>query len=245
METATDPTRPTIDERYTSASNTDDLTMDVQVQATQPADVLIAAGWSRSRLGAALQRLHSEWDGAEKPRKPTQLQIDALAAVWPRAKIPSSEFPLVLSEREMSRRRVAEEKGIPAKAARQAHDWWVHELGLLFQKLKTLPEVRERLERWARQQGIEDEKAKVAQVLSFWLDHTCRTCGGARWEVIPGTNRQSNRLCQACKGSGEMQLPHGLDGRRIEREINTSVRASADSMAAKLRRYHRPARKSD
>jgi hypothetical protein len=34
METATDPTRPTIDERYTSASNTDDLTMDVQVQAT-------------------------------------------------------------------------------------------------------------------------------------------------------------------------------------------------------------------
>lgn len=58
--------KPTIDERYTRAGNSRNLS--VEEERSGDADVLIAAGWSRNRLGAALLRLHSEWDSAEKPR---------------------------------------------------------------------------------------------------------------------------------------------------------------------------------
>ena len=56
----------TVAEAYSSAGNTSDLT--VKADKRTDADVLIAAGWSPGLLGAALLRLHSEWDGAAKKR---------------------------------------------------------------------------------------------------------------------------------------------------------------------------------
>ena len=61
-----DATKPGIEERYSSATNTS--TMKMEVERAMPIDVLTAAGWSQSRIGAALLRLHSEFDAAEKPR---------------------------------------------------------------------------------------------------------------------------------------------------------------------------------
>jgi hypothetical protein len=58
--------RATVEERYSRANNSSNLTVD-EIR-TGDADVLIAAGWARHRIGSALLRLHSEWDGAEKPR---------------------------------------------------------------------------------------------------------------------------------------------------------------------------------
>lgn len=57
----------TVDESYSSAGNTDDLT--VTPERRTDVDVLIAAGWAPGMLGAALMRLHSEWDGAAKPSR--------------------------------------------------------------------------------------------------------------------------------------------------------------------------------
>lgn len=57
----------TIEERYISATQAS--TLKVEAEKSGPADVLIAAGWSMSRVGAALLRLSSEWDGsAKRPR---------------------------------------------------------------------------------------------------------------------------------------------------------------------------------
>lgn len=61
-----DTTKPGIEERYSSATNTS--TMKMEVERSMPVDVLTAAGWSQSRIGSALLRLHSEFDAAEKPR---------------------------------------------------------------------------------------------------------------------------------------------------------------------------------
>lgn len=69
-----DTTKPTVDERYTRASNSRNLT--VKEIHSGDADVLIAAGWSKSRIGAALLRLHSEWDSAEKPRLSREVAKD-------------------------------------------------------------------------------------------------------------------------------------------------------------------------
>lgn len=53
------------DERYTIAITTDNLKMDTRDHAPiGDVDVLTAAGWSRARIGSALLRLASEFDGA-------------------------------------------------------------------------------------------------------------------------------------------------------------------------------------
>ena len=54
----------TIEERYISATQATNLK--VEADRGGSADVLIAAAWSMSRVGAALVRLHSEWDGSAK-----------------------------------------------------------------------------------------------------------------------------------------------------------------------------------
>ena len=56
----------TVDEAYSSAGNTSDLT--VKAERRSDADVLIASGWTPGLLGGVLMRLHSEWDGAAKKR---------------------------------------------------------------------------------------------------------------------------------------------------------------------------------
>jgi hypothetical protein len=57
--------KPDIGEMYTSATHASNLR--VEADRPGPADMIIAAGMSHSRLGAALLRLHSEYDGASKP----------------------------------------------------------------------------------------------------------------------------------------------------------------------------------
>lgn len=75
--------KPTIDETYSRAGNTSDLTVDPEARGA--ADVLIAAGMvglspSKS-LGMALMRLHSEYDGAARLRDgATAIDVALLAA---------------------------------------------------------------------------------------------------------------------------------------------------------------------
>lgn len=59
--------KPGIEEIYQVAGNTSNLT--VEADRRGAGDVLIAAGWSPSRLGMALLRLHSEWDGCSRHPK--------------------------------------------------------------------------------------------------------------------------------------------------------------------------------
>ena len=60
----------TVDEAYSSACNTSNLS--VKAEQRNDGDVLIACGMTPGLLGAALLRLHSEWDGTAKPRKLTE-----------------------------------------------------------------------------------------------------------------------------------------------------------------------------
>jgi len=54
----------TLDERYQSAVNSQDLT--ARSDGRSDVDSIVAVAWSRSHLGAALLRLHSQWDGAAR-----------------------------------------------------------------------------------------------------------------------------------------------------------------------------------
>jgi hypothetical protein len=226
---STNEERAGIEERYTSATNTSDLTVDTRHR--RPVDDIIAAGWSRSRIGAALLRLHSEWDGSEKPQKATPEALQALAESFPREK-----GGLVAYRMRADAGREVTKLLKPLEAAqRQAQVWHLHELGLLFQKLKTLPEVRQQLVQWCGRVGMSGGPHKVAEVISWWLDPTCHVCDGQKWELIPGTRSHSNRTCRACHGSGEAYLPHGQDGRKMLRFINDCLQAARASMRGRFR----------
>lgn len=72
----------TITERYQSAANSQDL----RSKPGRDGDVeaLVSVAWNRSRIGAALMRLHSDWDGLAKRGgrlEQTFLQLKALPEV--------------------------------------------------------------------------------------------------------------------------------------------------------------------
>lgn len=71
--------RPGIEENYSGAVNTTNLRMEVREDSPDgAAGVLIAAGWSPSRLGAALMRLHTEYDSTSIPPGETSATDRAL-----------------------------------------------------------------------------------------------------------------------------------------------------------------------
>lgn len=134
-DTNTGSERPDIEELYQTASNTSNLKVEAERRGS--GDVLIAAGWSASRVGMALLRLHSEWDASEKPLKPTKESVRALVGTFQR-NLPGEKT-------------VAVTKGEKAKpltgteAQHYAAAWYAHEVGMLLGKLKGLPSVREQL----------------------------------------------------------------------------------------------------
>lgn len=70
-------TKPDVTERYTNATHATSLK--VEADKGGAADLLIACGWSPSRLGSALLRLHSEYDGVEHPKRGTAIYAHEFA----------------------------------------------------------------------------------------------------------------------------------------------------------------------
>jgi len=201
-----------IDEKYTSATHSSN--MRVQSERRGDADVMIAAGWSPSRVGMALLRLHSEYDGVQHPRKMQQAAIEAYAQ------------NLI---------------GTPAQRINQAHAdaarWHQHELELLLGKLKILPDVREQLTLQADKWGMDKPGHVAASVLMWWLDRVCPVCHGRQFEGIDNTPMLSKIVCPVCRGSGEREFPCGDDGRRLAVFIDDCLARARVSIKQRL--HHR------
>ena len=207
--------KPTTEERYTTATHAKSLV--VNPDSGGAADMLIAAGWSKNRLGAALMRLASEWDGAQKPQA---LSPQAIAAVAKRLAGAASPTP------EHHR-----------QARKQAADWLLHEQKILMGHLKTLPEVRAYLTEYAAAKGYSKPADLVMGSLMWWLDPVCRVCHGKRWEVIKDTGRLSDRVCPACRGSGRRDKGMRIESESIIGYFDDCVRTARTMMRKKLRQY--------
>lgn len=215
MSTPTD--RPSIDERYSSATHATKLTVDPD--HTGAADMLIAAGWSESRLGTALLRLVSEWDGASKPQPMHARGINILAI-------------------EIAREKGRDLADADHKEARQqAVKWLEHEHKILMGKLKTLPEVRAALTAWVHDQRIPDHQTVAAETLMWWLDATCKHCHGRKWEIIKDTGRLSDKVCPACRGSGYRPHPAGIHATPVLIFLDRCVQKGRESMKYRLRQF--------
>ncbi len=210
---------PDVAEQYASATNASNLRVEMDAGRRGPADILMAAAWSPSRLGSALLRLHSEWDGAQHPRKMTAEAVQALALTLA---VPKDCPPARKSAAQL------------AEARKTADAWHAHEVGILLGRLKTLPDVREHLTHQAAAWGCDNPRNVAASVLRWWLDRKCPTCNGTKFEVIAGTGRQSGKVCKSCKGVGEAHIPCWEPGRKMAKYMDDAVNQARTQIRNRL-----------
>jgi hypothetical protein len=228
---------PTIEEGYGTAIGSSNLKFDAERPGA--VQLIIAAGLSPHMLGSALMRLRTEWDTVAKPVPATPEQLRALAASYPR-----EPGGLVLVQRKplLNGKPAEPELVTPMVAAqRQADEWHATEMRNLLQRLKSLPMVRDALNRWATAEGIEGAPHVVAAVMLWWLNNTCPVCKGAKNKVVEGTGRTSAKLCRECKGSGEMRVPHGFLGRKVLGYMNHCRTDASAHLRAMKWRHQAPA----
>lgn len=202
----------TVDERYTSAIHASNLRCETRDGAPiNAADVLIAVGWSPSRLGAALMRLHSEYDGVAKPR-------------------PVCHEGLV----RMALKHKGTQKERETLAQIEAANWLQNEKALFLGKLKALPAVIEQI-------TIQSVKWEISNPIGFarvsvghWLNQLCDKCHGVKFELIPNTPSTSAKTCNACNGIGLSVTPYGGDGRRMANYMDYCVEMGRRSIKQRL-----------
>ncbi len=207
----------TIEEAYTSAASSSDLRCETRDGAPRSdTDLLIAAGWSPSRVGAALLRLHTEWDGAghSRPSVGADFMHDAKARQPDAGKQTAAEV------------KIEADRLAKAQNEQQAM--------LLMTHLKTMPAVREQLILQLGKWSVEDADRIAGAVLRWWLAPNCRLCQGRKFELIQNTGRLSNKHCKLCEGSGKVRIPHGEVGRRLVNFMEDCVHISRVSMKKRL-----------
>lgn len=202
--------RPTVAETYAGAIGSGSTHTDSH--RTKPADLVAAAGMSPYRMGTALMRLVSEWHGGATPPKATPL-----------------------TEREL-RKQGMDADLVQAEARRlaaQCADWSLHENKRRFQRLKTLPMIREALQQWVLQRGWVEQgylyvEQLVADTIRQFLAPACSACEGRKRKVVQ--SRAVGPECRRCRGTGESDLQHGGRGRALLAYMRTCANQAAADM---------------
>lgn len=215
------PTKPTLAERLASASNSRDLSVNVDTRTD--ADYLISSGIQPAKLGRLVYQLMSEWDARLKPRVLTDADIEAVAQQMPR-----------LVKRTTDRRGVRETEALDLVGARAAAAAWLqHQRIETLTKLPTFPRLMDAHAGFMPRVlalGVADARTKLVDVLLWWCDRRCPVCGG--------TNLAKGKTCKACHGFGTRDVPHGAEGLRISEHIAAEVDASRAGTAAALKRMN-------
>lgn len=213
------PTKPTLAERLTSASNSRDLSVNIETRSD--ADYLISAGLQRSALGRLVYQLMAEWDARLKPRELTDAEIEKVAEQMP-----------LLVKRTTDRRGARVTESLDLAGARAAAALWQKQQRReILEKLPAFQKLMDPhagLMPWVLALGAEDARGKLADVLLWWCDRRCPSCGG--------TNLAKGRTCKACHGFGTRDVPHGAEGLQISEHIATLVDNSRAGTLAVLKR---------
>lgn len=198
--TTTEDTRVRIDERYSVAIGASNLRVGEQ---SSQADVILAAGLQRNRLGSLLMRLQAEYDAvrseivlAEHNRRAREAELAALERSTGKA-VKRGEH-------------TAEDGAYLVQAARDETDKITQADHLMIlSQLKTLREAKEAIgahaivmatrHRFMRDNGV---VLKIAgRVIDVWLRPACNPCNGTGWKAT-GYAGEAPRQCSACKGTG-------------------------------------------
>lgn len=216
----------TTQERYARAVQSSSLRIEVGERGD--ADILIAAGWCKSRFGGGLMRLRAEWDGAERwgiriPLKPTKRAIMVEAQVRHERKTVQHKG----GGREVLVRKITKDSMQSARVKLESR--YESELKRVFSALKTLPAVTTDLQIKLALDGVSSDLA--APLLLYWLDPVCKVCGGT------GFQAKAEKGCGKCREHpGLAAVPGGEEGRRVLAFLN----GCAGHAANEVRDYCRP-----
>lgn len=180
--------------------------------------------WYRAEVERLLGRLQAF------PSVREQLTIQATKWGMGRSGDPITRAELS-EERENDDAMLAKHQALVATAAdedekRQAQatlDYWTRAV-----------EKRRRAE-WAEE--FDRASVKAVATIRYWLAQQCSACHGTRWQLIPGTNRQSDRMCPVCeqnKMSGYAPPPYQQEGRRLANYLDKCLQAAHTSLRRNL-----------
>lgn len=166
------------------------------------------------KIGRYVQNLMTEWDACARPRPMTAEGITKIAEAMPRIK----------TEKRNKRGGVKVVESLDMAGARAHFDEWMdgerrRVLGRL-RSLNRLMDPDSGLLPWVMNQGIQNAREKLLDVLGWWADRNCPEC--------QGTRERGGKLCKACHGSGHREVPHGHQGRAISEYIARKVDAARD-----------------
>lgn len=223
-----------VEEAYTSATTTSDMRVVADCDKQGDAETIIAAGMSKSAAGACFMRLHGEWSRSEKPRLPTAEAVKKLADSLTFDQLVKMRADLGLASIG-NLKPSAVVSHMAAEA--QAKAWYVDEVEMLLGKTKSFHSAKAylvaHLQAWSSHTEVVIAQAST-EVLIWWLDKQCKVCNGTQWEVASGTNRQTNRPCKACRGSGLAKLPRADEGRRLANYLDDCVQIARTSIKKRL-----------
>ncbi len=214
---------PCVGERYAGAVSTSNLTAPPEFRPTD-AYVLVASGLGRKSIGGWLMRLQTEWERTAKPQRAKPPTVAEYVAKLPHIVLREENGRSVRGPNVEKAKRMHEEA---VKAIPQWHD---AEIRMLKNRMRDMPQVRDHLCTWlygeafvnlrddlaafpdrkAEHPDFAKAEAMVAETILYWLDDTCQTCHGKRWQLVPNTNRLSNRKCPACAGTGIQREPKSM-----------------------------------
>jgi len=207
----------TIEERVSTSIQAKNLRD--EADKSSQTDILKALAWSKSRLGSALLRLHSEYDAIEKPRKLTHEAMVALALT-------------MHSDATTAKERVKEKETL---AQREASKWYANEKALFLGKLKTLPSVVNQVKIQCEKWCMEEPQHVATVIVGHWLNQVCPECNGLKFEVIPDSPVLSDKQCKACHGTGLKRAPYGDAGKRLLNHLDECVHSSEMSIRDRLK----------
>ena len=171
--------RASIEEQYIGSCSSSNLRLENDSERRSNADILIASGMSKSHVGGALMRLHSEY-------------------------------------------------------SRVARDATETDYRLMMMQLKTLHVALVAVADWAEDVNIDRPRKVALAVIAHWLDHVCGTCDGQRFQRIKDSPVLSTKPCKACQGVGEIALPYGEAGRRVDKYMLSCLQSWKSATARRL-----------
>lgn len=224
-----DQDRATLAERYAGAMNTTQMRV---LPTPGDVDILIAAGWVRDGLSAALFRLRNEWDLAAGEYRLAAYQLRA-AEIEVRdlcrqiERNPDPEFRRTTMRKGCEILRRAERAALTARALALVH-------------LQTLDPAKKALcafaighatrERFLRSDDVVSRIAMKA--LEVWLDEVCRACSGVGY--LGGNGLVPRMKCPNCDTTG--RRPARLGDSDADHEFGRSILSAMERKAAFIER---------
>lgn len=214
----------TTQEQYARAVQSSSLRMNTDEHSRGDADVLVAAGWSKSRFGSALMRLQSEWDGMERliPTKPTKRDVAKAA----QESIESSVVDVKGKQRLVHTR--SHKAEYMEESRKRLESSYAAQMQRTVAPLKTLRSAGLHLSVKMALDGVTDEDLP-ARLLLYWLNPKCGVCHGT------GIQPNSERGCGKCREHpGTATPPGGAQGRKALNYIEDCIEIARTDMRHKL-----------